>query len=315
MRAGLFVTPLAVAGSALLALTGSGASQTGVTGRLAFSRAGNVFVCNLDGTGERQITQDGGRPWGQAGTNYGCPTFIDGDRLVFLAWDRDANSNITGRRLYTVDLEAQQPPAATKEIADPCGLGYCAKDKSLYYLKLGERLEGENTDWGADLILVRAKPDGTEQATKVHSWHGEVSIDHCRIRVSQDGRLVAVPRNATDVSSYYAFHWLDGTEDTDLEEWLGGACLNGVDLSPAGVYGIVAVPSDLELSGRGLYALNVPNRRRRLVAEVPKPVGVAVCSRERAAVVESDGTLKLVDLGSHSVRDLCQGVDPDVYPK
>jgi hypothetical protein len=315
MRARFVAAKLALVGAALVALTGSGALQTGTPGLVAFSRDGNVFVCNLDGTGERQITYDGGRESDQGTTYYGCPTLVTRETMVFLAWSYDRDGYDTTQRAYQARVQGDGVPTAYDGIEHAMGLGYSQKEKHLYYLKLGKRMEGEEGDWGADLILTRVKPDGTQEATGVHSWNAETRIDHCRLRFSHDGTLVTVPRNATDVSSYYGFHWLDGTEDTDLEEWLGGDCLNGVDLSPGGVYGVLALVSGEPLPGRGLYALNVADRRKRLIVELPKPEGVAVCSAAGIAVVESDGALKVVDLKTRSVRQLFEGVDPDVYPK
>jgi len=316
MRARLTVLTIAVLTAALYAWAAGGADPK-AGGLIAYSREGNIYAYDIGSSEERQLTSDGVSE-GTAGTTHGCPTIIDENTIAFLSWEADGAGLISSRALNVADRAGGSEYNAVDFVEDPLGLGWTSGDEKLYYLKLtGEVSEGGDP-FGAEVTLFSAEGDGESSRTKVKTWYGGVTLNACRVRQSPDGKYLSVPRFPTDVSDYYGLHRVSDGKGADVlkEEWLGADYVTGLDFSADTVYANIASMGEDAPLIAGFYFVDVENKEPGILAQIDDPRGLAVSDAQEFAVVGNmDGELKLIELTTRDVRDLCKGEDPDIYPR
>jgi len=316
MRARLTVLTIAVA-AALLVGWAARASDPKAGGLIAFSREGNIYIYDIGSSEERQLTHNGVSE-GEAGTTHGCPTIIDENTVAFLSWEADANGMISSRTLNGADIAGGSEYTSADVAQDPVGLGWVPDDEKLYYLKITGNVAQDGDPFGAQLTLFCVEGEARATRTKVKTWYGGVSLTSCRIRQSSDGKYVSVPRFPTDVSDYYGLHRASDGKAVDVlkEEWLGADYVTGLDFAGDTVYAnIASLGEDAPLIA-GFYFVDVENKDPGLLVQLDDPRGLAVSAAQDFAVLGNmDGELKLIELNTRHVKDLCKGEDPDIYPR
>ncbi len=311
----------AAAAAALSVLLAAGAlSEPKAGGLLAFVREGNIHVYDFGAGEERQLTF-GGVAEGLEGTSYGCPTFVDWDHLFFLSCETGPDGLAAVYRLHGLDPAGGSEYDTYDDPVNPLGFGYCEATNGAYYLQqTGEG--GEDGDpFGAEITLFLQLGDGGPEASPVTTWYGGVGLGHCRVRRNgaEDATDVSYPGFPTDVSDFYHVADIQTGEALPLltEEQLGANLVTGVDFGESGtIYASVAAIAEAPLAS-GIYEMDPILGEHTLLARVRDPWGgVAVSEGQRWAAAASDqGVLTLVDLDTREARRLCEGTDPDFYPK
>lgn len=303
---------LAQAPSAAQADPQDGGQQTG---QITYSLDGNIYVADLVERVPRQLTVDG-VPETEAGLQFGCPTFVDAETLVFLRWESDDQWHLTSRIIAAGAIESEWD--AITEIPLPTALGW-----STYYeqvLALSQIEEGmePGDDFGALLQLCTYDGDGVTNLEGIRSWFGGVSINQARVRVSPDGAMASVPNFPTDVSDFYVLCDLETAAQYDLlpQELLGSLYVTALDFGDGTVYGAINDITEEQAWGNGLYRLDLESLEHERICDVDGSHGIAVSEALGLAVVStSEDDLLRVDLVTGNTEYIGQGTDPDIWPR
>lgn len=311
---------LLVACALALALAPMSSSEPKAGGLLAFVREGNIHVYDFGAGEERQLTFDG-LPEGEEGVSYGCPTFVDWNQMLFLSAQSGADGLTTTYRLHAADPAGDSEFDTLDDPVEPLGLGYCGAANAAYYLQQTGPGSQEDDNFGAEITLFAFLGDGGPEATPCTTWYGGVGLGHCRIRRSNaDGAPeVSIPRFPTDVSDFYGLSDVLSGEETPIlsDEQLGANVVTGIDFGNSGaVYASIAAMGEAPLAS-GLYEVDPIALEHTLIARARDPwCGMAISEGQGYAAFANDqGVLSLVDLDSKRTRKLCEGTDPDFFPK
>lgn len=285
------------------------------SGRVLFTRGGNVYLLDLKTEEEMEITNRG-VPEEDAGVHFGAPTWVDRESLVMLRWETNANGRIVKR---AIDFGVIQSEGDTiSEAKRPTGLGYSTGLSKLLYLEQTGQGGGGGDDFGAELALFTFAQSGKPERTKLTSWFGDTSLGHARIRASAKGDLVSLPRFPTDVSDFYGINRLTSGAAIDVipESYLGQAFVTGIDFGAKSPYATVMVLDNSIEMGPGLYRLNLSTRDHEQIAMQSNLYGLAVSESLGIAVVANDsGDLSVIRLDSGDETPLGSGSDPDIWPR
>jgi hypothetical protein len=303
-----------------LALAPMSSSEPKAGGLLAFVREGNIHVYDFGAGEERQLTFNGVAE-GQEGTSYGCPTLIDWDHMLFLSTENSADGVVTTYRLHSLDPAGGSEYETLDDPTEPLGLGYCGAANAIYYLQQTGPVNNEGDNFGAEITLFAFLRDTGVEATPCTTWYGGVGLGHCRIRRNnaEDATEVSIPAFPTDVSDFYDLADVQTGEKTALltEEQLGANLITGIDFGESGrIYATIGAMGDAPLAS-GLYEVDPLALEHTLIAPARDPWGgMAVSEGQGYAATASDqGVLSLTDLDNGRTRKLCEGTDPDFFPK
>jgi hypothetical protein len=300
------------------AVGGSAAAQDDENPRILFSRDGNIHMVEYGTLDETQITKDGTPENETGGTAYGCPVWAKEDAFAALAWTTNDEGAVTRRDIISGELESEF--SAMEDGPDAVGLGVSYDYRKGLYLGITKRGQEED-NFGAELTLFTANLEAEDVkgvATKVKSFYGGVTLNHCRLRMSPDGRMVSVPSFPTDVSDLYHVVSVQTGRAVEVEKeaWLGGVMITGVDFTRDAVYATIAGVGEDPPLEPGLYKLDLQRLQHKLVVPLESPQGLAVCEAGKFVVVSTlEEELFAVDLTRGTVHHLVSGTDPDVWPR
>lgn len=302
----------------VLAIACLGQDQAAEQALVAFARDGNVHVMDLVTRTEVASTTDGGT----AGVSCFCPVLAGPDRLLYIRWVGDDYDPNTDRQAYELSpLDAE--PAPLEGCGECIGLGWSAPDESTLCLTwAGPRPTWEEIEF-AELAVVRLTADGATSPTPLRSYYGGIDFAHTRIRVSRDGLYAAVPNFPTDVSARYAiYETRTGATPAWIErDFLYWAACTGVDFGRRNSYATYDVPDAPGTRYSGVYRFSPARGIPQKVLGLSGARGIAVSETLGIAVVgTSDVTgrrqaLHLVNLRTWEREYLCEGSDPDIWPR
>ncbi|MBD3174310.1 MAG: hypothetical protein GF320_03965 [Armatimonadia bacterium] len=292
------------------ALAAGALAEPNTMAQVAFSRDGNIFVADLREGTERAVTDDGA-PMGPGATTYACPTFVDRNIVMFMSWTFDDQGALAGSRLHA-GVAADEPQITTwEEVVQPLGLGAIAYDQIVFL-----EMDGEPEDpFGAELHVSIINSEGHILPTDITTWYGDVSPHVARLRVSDEGDLITLPRWPTDVSSPYAVRDIANDRELDLipDDLLGAVLLRSVDFDNDAAYGVLEVIGEVPEMVTGLYRLDLDGRAHQLIAQLDGAALLAVDEDEGIAIVSTgERELYVVDLQSGEATYLTDGLDPDI---
>jgi len=301
------------------------ASSQPTNGLVAFTRSGNVFIRDLGTGDERQLTHDG-VTGGSHGWWYGAPTFRDAKMVLAARWESVAGGHEVEwtRQIVALSLDGQ----VTTTKAGPqgaVGFGLSRRGSTLLYLAV---LDDDGYTDCPDLGLVRRDSRGREELLPPRSWFGTVRIDCCRLRLSDDGAHVSVPRFPSDVSSFYSLWSIATGEQVDLVWGWPDSCHFVTDIdfgeecSYVGLWNCNWDRDAQTAPPSGLWRMTSEFRPDKLIASCDTRGGIAVSEELGVAAAATSGLgdpdacqLNLVDLSSGAVSFLCRGGDPDLWPR
>ncbi|NLN90693.1 MAG: S8 family serine peptidase [candidate division WS1 bacterium] len=299
-------------------------SSQPTNGLVAFTRSGNVFIRDLGTGDERQLTHDGVTE-GSHGWWYGAPTFRDAKTVLAARWESVAGGHEVEwtRQIVALSLDGQ----VTTTKAGPqgaVGFGLSRRGSTLLYLAVLD--DTGYTGW--DLGLVRRDSRGREELLPPRSSFGNVRTDWCRLRLSDDGTHVSVPRFPSDVSSFYSLWSIATGEQVDLVWGWPDFCHVVTDIdfgeecSYVGLWNCNCDRDAQTAPPSGLWRMTPEFRPDKLIASCDTRGGVAVSEELGVAAAATSGLgdpdacqLNLVDLSSGAVSFLCHGGDPDLWPR
>jgi hypothetical protein len=285
------------------------------SGRVLFTRDGNVHLIRLKTGEEMQITNQG-VPEEDAGVHYGAPTWVDNESLAMLRWETNANGRIVKRAIEFGVIQSESDTIS--EAKRPTGLGYSTGLSKLLYLEQTGQGGGAEDDFGAELALFTFAKSGKPERTKLTSWFGDTSLGHARIRASAKGDLVSLPRFPTDVSDFYGINRFSSGAAVDVipERYLGQAFVTGIDFGQKAAYATIMVLDNSIEMGPGLYRLDLSTREHEQIAMQSNLYGLAVSEPLGIAVVANDsGDLSVMQLVGGDETPLGSGADPDIWPR
>lgn len=243
------------------------------------------------------------------------PTFVDSDHVLFSSDDRLAC--VADVAAGTVRVVASTPSRA--------GLGFAEATRSVAYAGPPPSQQ--------DLVgLWMAPVDGESggQPTAV-GWapEGDSSTNR-RLRFSRDGHFVAVPELPTQVAARYSIKRLSDGGDVEMDHAAPGdserycVAATGVDFGTDCVYWLCAPwRGHLCLILTPLTAALPSPRLVREISDTPAAFGeglavsdaLAVCIVEARSETPWSERIALAPLAGGPVSPLCDGFDPDIWPR
>jgi len=323
--------------------------SAGSEGLVAFTRGGNIHVLDLATREVTAITTDGsGDYWGGSPPlQYGCASFVSGNELIYLAERRrdEGRNFVQSFAAFRAGVDGAGA-RRIRGISNPRGLGYCHETGRVMFMRPARDPRGGSEGDDEGLIgLFYLEPSGEVADSGVRNRAVEFYTSDARIRCSRSRDLVALPSFPSDLSTLYDLQRLSDSEwvphvaalASEGAEWQPSLYMNvfgsGLDFGRECVYGTLYAYADSEgghdegpTLPSGLYRLDLETYRHQMVAKIPRAWNVAVSEPLGIAVVGSrvlpndEGTaleaiLWLVDLATGRTERLCDGYDPDVWPR